>query len=147
VAAQPASAAAAVALTLLGDGTPLAVVPVIGVFLGVTTALLQVTSASGAIAGFAVADAGMASAVFNSIRQVGSSLGGAVPAAVYDLVIARSAGHAAILSATQASFAARAVVMTSAPLAIAALMRSGTLRTRPRVLAPTAAVEEEHRTR
>ena len=67
----------------------------------------------------------MASGVFNSLRQVGASLGVAIPAAVFELVAA-SSGPAA---ATSAAFASRAVVFGLVLVAVVGLL--GRARERP----------------
>ncbi|MFD1662074.1 MFS transporter [Streptomyces caeni] len=71
--------AGAVAMVFFGPHTSDAIVVLVGLVLGVVTAIGQVATAVGAVSEFADRDAGVASGVFNTVRQVGSILGGALP--------------------------------------------------------------------
>ncbi|MBA2372694.1 MAG: MFS transporter, partial [Chloroflexi bacterium] len=65
--------------------TPLVVVSAVAALGGVPLALGVTASTMRALAEFPPHEAGVASGVFNSLRQVGSSLGVAIPAAAFDL--------------------------------------------------------------
>lgn len=77
-------AAMLVLLAALDGSSPLWVVVPIMTFLGLAMAASIVTSAAVAVGEFSAEEAGVASGVFNSIRQLGSVLGVALPAAVFD---------------------------------------------------------------
>jgi hypothetical protein len=63
-------------------------------------------STMSALAEFAPSEAGTASGAFNSLRQVGSSLGVAIPAAAFDLALATGGDQ---LAGSTWAFASRAV--------------------------------------
>jgi len=94
---------AGAAMVLFDQSTPLVVVSVVAAVGGVPIALGVTASTVSALAGFAQSEAGIASGVFNSLRQVGSSLGVAIPAAVFDAAGGGMAG-------STWAFASRAVV-------------------------------------
>jgi DHA2 family methylenomycin A resistance protein-like MFS transporter len=123
-------AAIAAALMIgLDATTPLPVVSLLAALGGAPIAIAVTASTLRALADFPPGEAGVASGVFNSLRQVGASLGVAIPAAVFELV-AVSNGAAA---ATSAAFASRAVVFGFVLLAVV-----GLLGTRPRASAAPA---------
>ena len=103
------AAVAAAAMTGFDRSTPFALVSLVAAIGGVPIALGVTASTMCALAEFAPSEAGIASGVFNSLRQVGSSLGVAIPAAAFDLVLAGSAGSD-LLAGSVGAFASRAVV-------------------------------------
>ena len=115
----------------LDASTPLPVVSLLAALGGAPIAVAVTASTLRALADFPPQEAGVASGVFNSLRQVGASLGVAIPAAVFELVAA-SSGPAA---ATSAAFASRAVVFGLVLVAVV-----GLLGTRPRATAAPAGV-------
>jgi hypothetical protein len=103
--------------------TPLAIVSLVAAVGGVPIALGVTASTVCALAEFPPEEAGVASGVFNSLRQVGSSLGVAIPAAVFDLALASLPG-ADPLAGSVGAFASRAIVFV-AVLGLVALLLSG----------------------
>jgi hypothetical protein len=101
--------------------TPLPVISLVAAIGGVPIALGVTASTMCALAEFAPSEAGVASGVFNSLRQVGSSLGVAIPAAVFDVALAGGAGTDPLVGSTWA-FASRAVVFGLVLLLVAAIM-------------------------
>ena len=77
--------------------------------LGVVMSFVLVTSAAGAVAEFGPQDAGIAAAIFNSVRQVGTSLGVAIPAAVYDSVTGGALQGATVIEGARWAMAVTAV--------------------------------------
>ena len=121
------AAAAAVMMVGFGRSTPLPVVSAVAALGGVPIALGVTASTICALAEFSAADAGIAAAVFNSLRQVGSSLGVAIPAAVFDAVAGR--GNVASDAGSSAAFLSRAVVFfVCLVLVVAILPRAATRR-------------------
>jgi hypothetical protein len=109
-----------------GATTPLPIVSLVAAIGGVPIALGVTASTIRALAEFAAAEAGIASAVFNSLRQVGSSLGVAIPAAVFDATAAGRSGAGALEAGSSAAFASRAVVfVVCLVLVVAVLPREG----------------------
>ena len=100
---------AAALMVLFDGGTPFPVVALVAVLGGVPLALGVTASTVCALAEFPPHEAGVASGVFNSLRQVGSSLGVAVPAVAFDVALAGSA-DGGLLSGSIAAFGSRAVV-------------------------------------
>jgi len=90
-------------------GTPFPLVSVVAMLGGVPLALGVTASTVCALAEFPPHEAGVASGVFNSLRQVGSSLGVAVPAVAFDVALAGSA-DGGLLAGSTAAFASRAAV-------------------------------------
>ena len=80
-----------------------------------------VASTMTALSEFAPADAGIAAGVFNSLRQVGSAFGVAIPAAAFDLAI--PAGATDLMPGSHAAFVSRAVVFALALVAVVLLLR------------------------
>jgi Na+/melibiose symporter-like transporter len=117
------AAGAAAAMVGFDRSTPLAVVSLVAAVGGVPIALGVTASTVCALAEFPPEEAGIASGVFNSLRQVGSSLGVAIPAAVFDLALAGPPG-ADPLAGSVGAFASRAVVFL-AVLGLVALLLSG----------------------
>ncbi len=97
------AAAAGAAMVLFGTTTPLPIVALVTAVGGVPIALGVTASTSRALAEFPPSEAGTASGLFNGLRQVGSSLGVALPAAAFDLAGGGMAG-------STAAFASRAIV-------------------------------------
>ena len=106
-----AATLSAVAMALFDGSTPLVLVSLAGAVTGVGIALAITASTVRAIAEFPPAEAGTASGVFNSIRQVGASLGVAIPAAAYDLATHGQLAGAAALSGSTWALGARAAVL------------------------------------
>ena len=100
---------AAVMATFDGS-TPLPLVGLVAAAHGTPIALGVVASTVCALAEFPPEQAGIASGVFNSLRQVGSALGVAIPAAVSDLVTGGTAVGASVQAGATAALASRAVV-------------------------------------
>lgn len=100
---------AAVAMVSYGPGTPDAILVVIGLPLGAATAVAQVATAVGAVSEFAKRDAGVAAGLFNTLRQVGSIVGGALPISM--LGVGASAGAGLTYRGLQNAFASRVVVL------------------------------------
>jgi predicted MFS family arabinose efflux permease len=73
------------AMVAFDSATPYPVIAVVAALAGIPIALGVTAGAMLALAEFPPAEAGVASGVFNSLRQVGSTLGVAVPAALFDL--------------------------------------------------------------
>lgn len=113
-----AAAGAALAMAFVDTATPLPIVSLLAALGGVPLALGVTASTVCALAEFAPSEAGIAAGVFNSLRQVGSSLGVAIPAAVSDLASSggavTAAGAAAVgvaaMSGSSAALASRAAV-------------------------------------
>lgn len=78
-----------------------------------------------ALAEFPPSEAGIASGVFNSLRQVGSSLGVAIPAAAFDLVAAGAVGDGATLAGSTAALGSRAAIFALALVAVWLLLPRG----------------------
>jgi EmrB/QacA subfamily drug resistance transporter len=125
VASVAFATAAGAAMILFDASTPLPLVALLAAVGGVPIALGVTASTSRALAEFPPSEAGTASGVFNGLRQVGSSLGVAIPAAAFDLAGGGMAG-------STAAFASRAVVF--------AIILGAVVVTLPRrVLAPREA--------
>ncbi|HET8570328.1 MAG TPA: MFS transporter [Candidatus Limnocylindria bacterium] len=104
--------AAPAALMLAWDGaTPLWFVGVALLLGGIGIAVTLVSSASAALSEFAPTEAGTASAVFNSLRQLGAAMGVAVPAVAFEAVAHGSRTATAALGGSTAAFAVRLVLM------------------------------------
>ncbi|WP_454651097.1 MFS transporter [Bradyrhizobium liaoningense] len=124
--------AAAVVMRGFGASTEDAVIVLIGIPLGVVTALANVATAAAAVAEFADQDAGVASAVFNTVRQLGSSLGGALPASVLAVVAPAGVSGLQSLDALQIAFGSRIVVLGLALVALLLAFRAGRRLVSPR---------------
>lgn len=98
------------------------------VFLGLAGAALSYVmsvSAAGALAQFPASEAGAASATFNTVRQIGSSLGVALPAVALTATLQGQSftGTTGALDAPlAAAFAVRFLVVGAATLAVAVLL-------------------------
>lgn len=90
--------------------TPLPFVSLVAALGGVPIAVGVTASTVCALAEFPASEAGVASGVFNSLRQVGSSLGVSIPAAIFDLAAGGSLSGAAAAAGSTAALASRAVV-------------------------------------
>jgi EmrB/QacA subfamily drug resistance transporter len=104
------TALAAVMTVTFDRSTPLPIVAFVAALGGVPLALGVTASTVCALAEFSPSEAGIASGVFNGLRQVGSSLGVAIPAAAFDLALAGSIGGADPTAGSTWAFASRAVV-------------------------------------
>jgi predicted MFS family arabinose efflux permease len=100
--------AAALLMVAFDPTTPLVVVSIVAALGGVPMSLGVVASTMTALSEFAPAEAGIAAGVFNSLRQVGSAFGVAIPAAAFDLAVADGATD--LMPGSHAAFVSRAVV-------------------------------------
>jgi hypothetical protein len=103
------------------EGTPFVVVSIVAALGGVPLALGVTASTVCALAEFPAAEAGVASGVFNSLRQVGASFGVAIPAAAFDLAQAGNATPDPLAGSVWA-FASRAVVFVVVLVAVVGIM-------------------------
>jgi len=105
-----------------GPHTPAEAMVAVGLPLGMATAVGQVATAVGAVAGFGREDAGMAAGMFNTVRQVGSILGGALPIAL----AGADEAHQSALSygGLQRAFISRLLVIAAGLLVAHRLLRS-----------------------
>jgi EmrB/QacA subfamily drug resistance transporter len=108
VASVGAAFVAALLMLPFDTATPFAVVAVVAAIGGVPMSLGVVASTMTALAEFAPAEAGVASGVFNALRQVGASLGVAIPAAAFDLGVRANPGDP--VAGATAAFLSRAIV-------------------------------------
>ena len=113
---------AAACMALFTTTTPLVVVSLLAALGGVPLALGVTASTVCALAEFAPSEAGVASGVFNSLRQIGSLLGVAIPAAIFDLAAAAAPADSAAMAGSSAALASRAVVFGLALLAVGLIL-------------------------
>jgi EmrB/QacA subfamily drug resistance transporter len=117
---------AAVAMTFFDTGTPFVIVSLVTAIGGVPIALGVTASTVCALAEFEPSEAGIAAGVFNSLRQVGSSLGVAIPAAVSELAAGAAAAGAgsgiSTMAGSNAALASRAVIFLIALVAVWVLL-------------------------
>ena len=118
-----AATSSAVALVGLPADVPLALIAVLELPLGVAMSFVLVTSASGAVAEFPPEDAGVAAAIFNSVRQVGTSLGVAIPAAVYDVVTGGSLQGEIVIDGTRWAMLVTAIAFAATTVVVGVLVR------------------------
>ncbi|HEU5287879.1 MAG TPA: MFS transporter, partial [Candidatus Limnocylindria bacterium] len=118
-----AATSSAVALVSLPPDVPLALIAVLELPLGVAMSFVLVTSASGAVAEFPPEDAGVAAAIFNSVRQVGTSLGVAIPAAVYDVVTGGSLQGEIVIDGTRWAMLVTAIAFAATTVVVGVLVR------------------------
>jgi DHA2 family methylenomycin A resistance protein-like MFS transporter len=104
--------------------TPLPVISLVAALGGVPIALGVTASTVCALAEFTPTEAGVASGVFNALRQIGSSLGVAIPAAVFDLT-AGPATAAGGLNGSIWALASRGVVFAIALGLVAFILPRG----------------------
>jgi predicted MFS family arabinose efflux permease len=128
VAALLVAAASAVVMPFFSGVTPLWFVAVVAAVGGGAIALSVTASTTCAVAEFPPAQAGIASGIFNSLRQVGSALGVAIPAAAYDLVTKGSLTGTGALQGSTWALATRAGTLVIVLALVAATL--------PRVRAP-----------
>ncbi|MDO8485261.1 MAG: MFS transporter, partial [Candidatus Limnocylindrales bacterium] len=119
------STAAAALMIAFDRNTPLPIVSLVAALGGVPLALGVVASTTCALAEFPAHEAGIASGVFNSLRQVGSSLGVAVPAAAFDLALAGALGGGDVLAGSTLAFASRAIAFGLVLALVAAILPRG----------------------
>jgi EmrB/QacA subfamily drug resistance transporter len=112
---------AALLMATFDAATPLVVVSAVAALGGVPIALGVVASTATALSEFEPQDAGIAAGVFNSLRQVGSALGVAIPAAAFDLAVAPGATD--VMPGSHAAFVSRAVVFAITLAAVWLLLR------------------------
>ena len=112
------------ALVALDPAAPLAAIAAIELPLGVAMSFVLVTSAAGAVAEFPPRDAGVAAAIFNSVRQIGTSLGVAIPAAVYDAVTGGALQGESVVSGTRWAMLVSVIAFLATTVAVVALVGS-----------------------
>jgi MFS family permease len=112
---------AALAMILYGADTPDAIIVMIGLPLGVATAVAQVATAAGAVSEFAKADAGVAAGLFNTLRQVGSIIGGALPISM--LGVGKMGNFGLTYDGLQNAFTSRVAVLGVSLLCVWILLR------------------------
>jgi MFS family permease len=112
---------AALLMLLFDATTPLVLVSLVAALGGVPMTFGVVASTMTALSEFAPAEAGIAAGVFNSLRQVGSAFGVAIPAAAFDLAVADNATD--LMPGSHAAFVSRAVVFAIALVAAWLLLR------------------------
>lgn len=117
---------ASIAMMLYGKSTSDVTLVVVGLPLGAATAVGQVATAAGAVSEFANRDAGVAAAMFNILRQIGSLLGGALP---ISMLATGGASVGVTYSGLYGAFATRFVVL------VVSLLVAHALLNRNRVLA------------
>jgi DHA2 family methylenomycin A resistance protein-like MFS transporter len=118
--------ASMIALLSTFDGTvPLLVIVPILVVVGFTMAASIVTSAAAAVGEFPPQEAGTASGVFNSIRQLGSVLGVALPAAAYDLAAGGQFAGDAVFDGTRVALGLAAVIVAACAIVASRLLAAG----------------------
>ena len=105
-----AATAAAGLMVLFDPTTPLLIVSLVAALGGAPIAIGVTASTVCALAEFPPAEAGVASGVFNSLRQVGSALGVAIPAAAFALAAPSSTTGAGAMAGSTAAFTSRLVV-------------------------------------
>jgi EmrB/QacA subfamily drug resistance transporter len=113
--------AAAVLMAAFDASTPLVVVSAVAALGGVPIALGVVASTVTALSEFRPEDAGIAAGAFNSLRQVGSALGVAIPAAAFDYALAPGATD--LMPGSHAAFVSRVIVFAIALVAVLLLLR------------------------
>jgi len=122
VAGMAVTVGALAVLAALDSSAPVWLVVPIGALMGPAMAAAIVPSTSLAVAQFPPEEAGTASGVFNSLRQLGSALGVAVPAAAYDVAAGGSFAGAAVFDGTRVALAVSAVSAGLAAVGAARLM-------------------------
>jgi EmrB/QacA subfamily drug resistance transporter len=116
-----ASASAGV-MPFFGAETSLPIVATVAAFGGAAIALSVTASTSCAIAEFPPAEAGIAAGIFNSLRQVGSALGVAIPAAAYDLATGGVLSGGRALRGSSWALGTRVIVFALVVALIAAMV-------------------------
>ena len=101
------------------------------------SAWVHTVSMPGAISAFPATEAGVASATFNTVRQVGSSMGIALPGAALAAISGGLMAGPALLGGLQGAFAVRAGVFTAATIA-AILLLLGPVRSARASASPAA---------
>jgi MFS family permease len=121
VAVTVAVASAAV-MPFFDVATALPLVAAVAAVGGGAIALSVTASATCAVAEFPPAQAGVASGVFNSLRQVGSALGVAIPAAAYDIATRGSLTGSDAFRGSSWGLGARAAVLLMLLVIVAAVL-------------------------
>jgi EmrB/QacA subfamily drug resistance transporter len=109
-------------LAVLDGASPVWIIIPVGIVLGGAIAAAIVPSAATAVSEFPPEEAGTASGVFNSVRQLGASLGVAVPAAAYDLASGGRFTGEAVFDGTRAALGLAALVVALGTIATARLL-------------------------
>jgi EmrB/QacA subfamily drug resistance transporter len=113
-----AATVAAGVMVLFDTTTPLVVVSLVAALGGAPIAVGVTASTVCALAEFRPSEAGVASGVFNSLRQVGSALGVAIPAAAFAMAAPVGAQSPAAMAGSTAAFASRLLVFAIALVAV-----------------------------
>ncbi|MFI5261429.1 MAG: MFS transporter [Candidatus Limnocylindrales bacterium] len=104
-------------MVLFDATTPLLIVSLVAALGGAPIAIGVTASTVCALAEFPPAEAGIASGVFNSLRQVGSAFGVAIPAAAFALAAGPAISGVDAVSGSTAAFASRLLVFAGILLA------------------------------
>ena len=118
-------AAATVAASLMvffDTTTPVLVVSLVAALGGAPIAIGVTASTVCALAEFPSAEAGIASGVFNSLRQVGSALGVAIPAAAFALAAPTSIPGQGSMSGSTAALMSRLLIFALALVAVRVIL-------------------------
>ncbi len=113
---------AAGVMILFDPTTPLWVVSLVAALGGAPIAIGVTASTVCALAEFPASEAGIASGVFNSLRQVGSALGVAIPAAAFAVAVPTATSGSAAMPGSTAAFMSRFVVFTLVLVAVWAIL-------------------------
>jgi predicted MFS family arabinose efflux permease len=111
-------AVSAGAMATWGASTPLWFVVATLFAVGGGIAVTLVASATQALSQFAPTEAGIGSALFNSLRQLGAGFGVAVPAVAFELVASGGRTPEAVLDGSSSAFGLRFVILAVAVLLV-----------------------------
>jgi EmrB/QacA subfamily drug resistance transporter len=117
--------AAAAIMVSWNATTPLWLVVATNLVTGGGLAITLVSSAADAMSQFSPEEAGTASALFNSLRQLGAAMGVAVPAVIFELAANGSRSPSAVLAGSTGAFAIRLAFLVVPLLLAAAVFRAG----------------------
>jgi MFS transporter, DHA2 family, methylenomycin A resistance protein len=95
---------------------------------GAGLAITLVASAADAMSQFSPEEAGTASALFNSLRQLGAAMGVALPAVIFELAASGSRSPSAVLAGSTGAFAVRLAFLLVPLVVAAAAFRAGGAR-------------------
>lgn len=95
---------------------------------GAGLAITLVASAADAMSQFSPEEAGTASALFNSLRQLGAAMGVALPAVIFELAASGSRSPSAVLAGSTGAFAVRLAFLLVPLVVAAAALRAGGAR-------------------